>query len=71
MRGAAHDDEFRDATGTCEAPAGHLLGEFLEDMRSWLDNRRIETVGFDILNGQCEVRFRTPEDARRFERRFD
>jgi hypothetical protein len=48
-----------------------LLGEFLEDMRSWLDNRRIETVGFDILNGQCEVRFRTPEDARRFERRFD
>jgi hypothetical protein len=45
-----------------------LLGDFLVDMRSWLDNRHIETVGF--AKGQFEVRFRRTDDARRFERRF-
>jgi hypothetical protein len=51
-------------------PPAILLGDFLADMRSWLDNQRIETVGFDIAKGQCEVRFKGPDDARRFERWF-
>lgn len=46
------------------------LGDLLADMRSWLDHRRIEAVGFDIANGQCEVRFKTPDDAHCFEQRF-
>jgi hypothetical protein len=51
-------------------PPDILLGDFLADMRSWLDNRHIETVGFDIAKGQFEVRFKRPDEARRFERRF-
>jgi hypothetical protein len=51
-------------------PPDILLGELLADMRSWLDNRHIETVGFNIGKGQFEVRFKTPDHARRFERRF-
>jgi hypothetical protein len=47
-----------------------LLGDFLTDMRSWLDNRHIETVGLNIAKGQLEVRFKKPDHARRFERRF-
>jgi hypothetical protein len=51
-------------------PPDILLGELLVDMRSWLDNRRIETVGFNLTQGQFEVRFKKVADARRFERRF-
>jgi hypothetical protein len=51
-------------------PPDISLGDFLSDMRLWLDSQRIETVGFDIVNGQCEVRFIKPEDARCFEKRF-
>jgi hypothetical protein len=51
-------------------PPDIWLDELLEDMRSWLDNRRIETVGFNIAKGQFEVRFKKAADARRFERRF-
>jgi len=51
-------------------PPDILLGDFLADMRSWLDNRHIETVGFDIAKGQFEVRFKRSDEARRFERRF-
>ena len=32
------------------------LGDLLADMRSWLDNERIETIGFGITKGECEVR---------------
>jgi hypothetical protein len=56
--------------GLSMRPPEILFGDFLADMRSWLDNRRIETVGFDVIGGQCEIRFRKSEDARRFERRF-
>jgi hypothetical protein len=51
-------------------PPGILLGDFLADMRSWLDNRHIETVGFNVAKGQFEVRFKNPDHARRFGRRF-
>jgi hypothetical protein len=51
-------------------PPDVLLGDFLADMRSWLDNRRIETVEFNIPKGQFEVCFKRADDARRFERRF-
>ncbi len=47
-----------------------LLGDLLADMRSWLDNERIETVGFGITKGECEVRFKRPDDAHRFGQRF-
>jgi hypothetical protein len=51
-------------------PPDILLGELLAEMRSWLDNRCIETVDFNIARGEFEVRFKRPADARRFERRF-
>jgi hypothetical protein len=51
-------------------PPDILLGDLLTDMRSWLDHRRIETVGFNIAKGQFEVRFKRADDARRFEQRL-
>ena len=46
------------------------LGDRLVDMRSWLDNERIETIGFGITKDECEVRFKRPDDAHRFGQRF-
>jgi hypothetical protein len=51
-------------------PPDISLGDFLADMRSWLDNRHIESIGFDITKGQCEVRFKRLDNARRFEQQF-
>jgi hypothetical protein len=51
-------------------PPDISLGDLLTDMRAWLDRRHIETVGFDIAKGQCEVRFKRPGDAHRFAQRF-
>jgi len=51
-------------------PPDTSLGDLLADMRTWLDDRHIETVGFDIAKGQCEVRFKRPGDAHHFAQRF-
>jgi hypothetical protein len=46
------------------------LGDLLADMRSWLDSRRIETIGFNVSKSEFEVRFKSFADARLFEQRF-
>jgi hypothetical protein len=55
-------------------PAGTPIGEIMNEIRSWLDRNKIEAVDFRTVVGHegigFEIRFRTEQDAERFQREF-
>ena len=55
-------------------PAGAPIGSIMNEIRSWLDQNRIEPVDFKTVVGRegigFEIRFRTEGEAERFQREF-
>jgi len=55
-------------------PVGTPIGQIMNEIRSWLDENRIEPVDFRTLVGHegigFEIRFRTEEQGERFQRAF-
>ena len=55
-------------------PVGTPIGQIMNEIRSWLDENRIEPVDFRTLVGHegigFEIRFRTEQEGERFQRAF-
>ena len=55
-------------------PAGAPIGSIMNEIRSWLDQNRIQPVDFKTVVGRegigFEIRFRTEGEAERFQREF-
>ena len=55
-------------------PAGTPISQIMNEIRSWLEENRIEPVDFKTLVGRegigFEIRFRTEEEGERFQRAF-
>ena len=55
-------------------PTGTPIGDILNEVRSWLDRNRIEPIEFKTAVGRkgigFEIRFRTEDEAQRFQREF-
>jgi hypothetical protein len=55
-------------------PAGAPIGSIMSEIRSWLDQHKIEPVDFKTVVGRegigFEIRFRTEGEAERFQREF-
>ena len=55
-------------------PVGTPIGQIMNEIRSWLDENRIEPVDFRTLVGRegigFEIRFRTEQEGERFQRAF-
>ena len=55
-------------------PAGAPIGSIMNEIRSWLDQNKIEPVDFKTVVGRegigFEIWFRTEEEAERFQRQF-
>ena len=55
-------------------PTGTPIGHIMNEVRSWLDRNRIEPIEFKTVVGRegigFEIRFRTEEEAQRFQREF-
>ena len=55
-------------------PAGVPIGSIMSEIRSWLDQNKIEPIDFKTVVGRegigFEIRFRTEGEAERFQREF-
>ena len=55
-------------------PAGAPIGSIMNEIRSWLDQNKIEPIDFKTVVGHAgigfEIRFRTEGEAERFQREF-
>ena len=55
-------------------PAGAPIGSIMNEIRSWLDQNKIEPIDFKTVVGRegigFEIRFRTEGEAERFQREF-
>jgi hypothetical protein len=55
-------------------PTGTPIGDIMNEVRSWLDRNGIEPIDFKTVVGRdgigFEIRFRTENEAQRFQREF-
>jgi hypothetical protein len=55
-------------------PPGAPIGTIMNEIRSWLDQNKIEPIDFKTVVGRqgigFEIRFRTEGEAERFQREF-
>lgn len=82
MRGTmamAKQDEVKLVLGSAikievSRPAGTPFGVIMNEIHSWLDRNKIDPVDFKTLVGRegigFEIRFRTEDEAERFQRQF-